>query len=58
MRYVCDFIEDSADKLLLHPIDDHATLAQQKFVAFESNIIVGRIQKLFDSFSLFQYMNI
>ena len=41
MRYVCDFIEDSADKVLLHPIDDHATLAQQKFVAFESNIIVG-----------------
>ena len=41
MRYVCDFIEDSADKVLLHPIDDHATLAQQKFVAFKSNIIVG-----------------
>ena len=41
MYYVCDFIEDSADKVLLHPIDDQDTLAQQKFVAFEINIIVG-----------------
>ena len=58
MCCVCDFIEDSADKVLLHPIDDHATLAQQKFVAFETTLLWARIQKLFDSFSLFQYMNI
>ena len=59
MCYVCDFIEDSADKVLLHPIDDHATLTQQKFVAFESNIIVGphiEIIWFFQFISIYEYL--
>ena len=51
-------IEDSADKVLLHPIDDHATLAQQKFVAFENNIIVGphaEIIWFFKFISIYEY---
>ena len=59
MCYVCDFIEDSADKILLHPIDDHATLTQQKFVAFESNIIVGphiEIIWFFQFISIYEYL--
>ena len=59
MCYVCDFIEDSADKVLLHPIDDHATLTQQKFVAFESNIIVGlhiEVIWFFQFISIYEYL--
>ena len=59
MRYVCEFIEDWADKVLLHPIDDHATLAQQKVQAFESNIIVGlhtEIIWFFQFISIYEYL--
>ena len=59
MCYFRDLIEDSADKVLLHPIDDHATLAQQKFVAFENNIIVGphtEIILVFQFISIYKYL--
>ena len=41
------------------PIDDHATLAQQKFVAFEGNIIVGphtEIIWFFQFISIYKYL--
>ena len=49
----------SADKVLLHPTDDHATLAQKKFVAFKSNIIVGphtEIIWFFQFISIYEYL--
>ena len=37
----CNFIEDSENKVFLHPIGTHEGLMEQKFRAFENYIIVS-----------------
>ena len=56
-----NFIEDSADNVLLGPIDTHARLTQQKFVAFENNIIVSphtEIIGFFHFISIYKYLKL